>query len=540
MLWLGNSYTFVNNLPEIVNELSLGTDKIVTSESICPGGCTLFQHVASTTSLNAIRKGCWDYVVLQEQSQLPSIDYYRHNAMRPAYQALYDTIMLYNPEAKVVGYMTWGRKFGGQQCVNFGEGLYCSADFVDFNHMQDTMSVAYCENAYATNSYVAPAGDAWKEALSQNPQIELHSPDESHPSYDGSYLTACVFHSVFWNESPIGRYYDSTQGKYIFDESAPTAYSKNQWAVESYFNILQSIYAKGNGLLHKYSSEMTAMDAEAALAGFGYAGIDNKPVVFMVCGAYLEQEMNFLLQDQKASGNPQEIGYMQTPVASGIIERTPSIENDGVLRQVITYVDKIAAGESATKPAGVEDADIEIIAEARSICGSYAAGGMVIPKHADNIAGAKEFMKYLASDEAAIIAAKYCNGMNILPFGYQASDEEIGFSRTSFMKQAMAISTRVKYVATSDSQEYHFSKISKFGPAADGPWTYLGPLYNGTNKYTATSFYNAQYEKFSLNWKMYVDTYKAAGGEENEQEIKKHYSVIDCGYSLHINRIVWM
>ncbi len=210
VLWLGNSYTFVNNLPEIVNELSLGTDKIVTSESICPGGCTLFQHVASTTSLNAIRKGCWDYVVLQEQSQLPSIDYYRHNAMRPAYQALYDTIMLYNPEAKVVGYMTWGRKFGGQQCVNFGEGLYCSADFVDFNHMQDTMSVAYCENAYATNSYVAPAGDAWKEALSQNPQIELHSPDESHPSYDGSYLTACVFHSVFWNESPIGRYYDST------------------------------------------------------------------------------------------------------------------------------------------------------------------------------------------------------------------------------------------------------------------------------------------------------------------------------------------
>ncbi len=309
-----------------------------------------------------------------------------------------------------------------------------------------------------------------------------------------------------------GRYYDEAQEKYVFDEKAPTAYTKNQWAVESYFDILQSIYDKGNGLLHKYSSEMTAMDAEAALAGFGYAGIDNKPVVFMVCGAYLEQEMNFLLQDQKASGNPQEIGYMQMPVASGIIERTPTITNDGILRQVITYVDKIAAGESATKPAGVSDADIEIIAEARSICGSYVAGGMVIPKYADNIAGAKEFMKYLASDEAAIIAAKHCNGMNILPFGYQASDEEIGFNRTAFMKQAMAISTRVKYVATSDSQEYHFSKISKFGPAADGPWTYLGPLYNGTNKYTATSFYNAQYEKFSLNWKMYVDTYKAAGG----------------------------
>ena len=210
VLWLGNSYTFVNNLPEMVNELSFGTDRIVTSELICPGGCTLFQHAESPNSLNAIRKGNWDYVVLQEQSQLPSIDYYRHNAMRPAYQSLYDSIMLYNPEAKVVGYMTWGRQYGGQQCVDFGEGLYCSADFADFNQMQDTMSVTYCENAYATDSYVSPVGDAWKEVLNLNNKIVLHGPDESHPNYDGSYLAACVFHAVFWEESPIGTYYDSS------------------------------------------------------------------------------------------------------------------------------------------------------------------------------------------------------------------------------------------------------------------------------------------------------------------------------------------
>lgn len=216
VLWLGNSYTFFNNLPEMINELSFGTDKVVLHESITPGGCTLFQHVDSPTSLDAIRKGYWDFVVLQEQSQLPSIDYYRHNSMRPAYQALYDTIMLYNPEAKVVGYMTWGRQYGGQQCVNFGQGIYCSADFVDFNHMQDTMSVAYCENAYATDSYVAPVGDAWKESLNSHPEITLHISDQSHPTYEGSYLAACVFHAVFWKESPIGVYHNTQ----IDDEKA--------------------------------------------------------------------------------------------------------------------------------------------------------------------------------------------------------------------------------------------------------------------------------------------------------------------------------
>jgi hypothetical protein len=208
VLFLGNSYTSVNNLPEIISELTTNTTKTINYEAVSPGGCTLFQHAESALSLSKIRNGGWDYVVLQEQSQLPSIDYYRHNAMRPAYQALYDTIMKYNPEATVVGYMTWGRRYGGIQCVDYGQGTYCSADFVDFNHMQDTMSIAYCENAYATNSYVAPVGDAWKAALTSNPDLVLHSFDDSHPTYEGSYLAACVFYSVFWNENPIGVYHN--------------------------------------------------------------------------------------------------------------------------------------------------------------------------------------------------------------------------------------------------------------------------------------------------------------------------------------------
>lgn len=207
VLFLGNSYTYVNDLPAIIEGIASDENKVFYHESVTPGGCTLFQHVTSQNSLSKIRKGNWDFVVLQEQSQLPSIDYYRHNTLKPSYQAIYDSIMLYNPNAKVVGYLTWGRRYGGMQCVNFGEGLYCSADFVDFNHMQDTLTAAYCENAYATNSYVAPVGEAWKAALAKDQNLILHSSDNSHPSYEGSYLAACVFHAIFWNESPIGIYH---------------------------------------------------------------------------------------------------------------------------------------------------------------------------------------------------------------------------------------------------------------------------------------------------------------------------------------------
>ena len=208
VLFLGNSYTYVNDLPKIIEDIATNENKVFKHASVTPGGCTLFQHVESQTSLSKIRQGNWDFVILQEQSQLPVIDYYRHNTLKPSYKALYDSIMLYNPNAKVVGYMTWGRRYGGQQCVNFGEGLYCSADFVDFNHMQDSLTAAYCENAYATTSYVAPVGEAWKAALATDPSLVLHSNDNSHPSYDGSYLAACVFYSVFWNKTPIGIYHD--------------------------------------------------------------------------------------------------------------------------------------------------------------------------------------------------------------------------------------------------------------------------------------------------------------------------------------------
>ena len=208
VLFIGNSYTYVNDLPKMIEDIANNENKIITHESVTPGGCTLFLHLESEETMSKIRRGNWDYVVLQEQSQLPVIDYYRHNTLKPSYKALHDSIIHYNPEAKVVGYMTWGRRYGGKQCVDFGDGVYCSADFVDFNHMQDTLTAAYCENAYATNSYVAPVGEAWKEALAKDPSLVLHSSDNSHPSYDGSYLAACVFYAVFWNDTPIGIYHD--------------------------------------------------------------------------------------------------------------------------------------------------------------------------------------------------------------------------------------------------------------------------------------------------------------------------------------------
>lgn len=199
VLFLGNSYTYTNNLPQLTENLATNAGKVLITDNHTPGGYTFEGHSTNVNSLTKIRRGGWDFIVLQEQSQIPTIPFYRDSSMYPSAKKLLDTIRHYNPCAKVLLYMTWGRKNGGQQCDN--TGMNCSPIFQDFSHMQDSLETAYLRLANALNVAVAPVGISWKNVL-QDTTIDLHSADESHPNYNGSFLAACTFHTLFWKESP--------------------------------------------------------------------------------------------------------------------------------------------------------------------------------------------------------------------------------------------------------------------------------------------------------------------------------------------------
>lgn len=311
----------------------------------------------------------------------------------------------------------------------------------------------------------------------------------------------------------MGRYYDDATGKWLFNEEAPTYYEKQKEAIQEYVEILRNIYTLDNGYIHENSVDMTAMDAEAVFAGYGF-GQNLKPGVFMINGSYVEQEMGWMLEEQKAVDNAQEIRMMQMPVASGIISRTPSISSDSELRTVIDYVDKVLMGESATKPEGVEDADIEIIKESRTISALYMAGGMVIPKAANNVEGAKDFIRYLASDEAAIIAARYTNGTNLLPFGKSVTEEELGFERTPFMKDCVEMEKKISNLCSSDSQEFKFTYVTKLAQLnGTGTTAYLRQFY--TNKFNSTKdvVYQNSLNEVKTQWNRLVTEFKNQGGD---------------------------
>ena len=70
--FIGNSYTAVNNLPQLIKQVANSTGDDLIYQEHTPGGSTLKQHSTNPAVIATINDGGWDYVVLQEQSQIPS------------------------------------------------------------------------------------------------------------------------------------------------------------------------------------------------------------------------------------------------------------------------------------------------------------------------------------------------------------------------------------------------------------------------------------------------------------------------------------
>ena len=187
VLWLGNSYTFYNDLPTMVARLAAAQGKSILYSNHTESSWSWKTHAESQLTMELIRSQAWDVVVLQEQSRKPAYpaqtvcdDSIRHLS------SLVVAIKANNPETilqvskflhrvtlyLVVPqfYLTWGRPFGSSEdCPTYPQ-------FCDFPSMQ--VSAPYCpapcENVQAalTTSYrafacqnpparVAPVGEAF-------------------------------------------------------------------------------------------------------------------------------------------------------------------------------------------------------------------------------------------------------------------------------------------------------------------------------------------------------------------------------------------
>lgn len=199
VLFLGNSYTAVNNLPQLIHDVSLSAGDTLIFDSNTPGGYRLVNHFTDLTSKAKISAGAWDYVVLQGQSQEPITN--TSNFVGSGID-LYNFIKQYNPCATPITYMTWGRKNGdASNCAFYPE--MCT-----YQGMDSALKSKYLFLTNNLNAEVSPVSVVWNYIRNNYPTIELYDADESHPSTAGSYAAACCFYVSIFKKDPTLISYD--------------------------------------------------------------------------------------------------------------------------------------------------------------------------------------------------------------------------------------------------------------------------------------------------------------------------------------------
>ncbi|MEP7167909.1 MAG: DUF4886 domain-containing protein [Bacteroidota bacterium] len=202
VLFIGNSYTYVNNLPGIVQQIGYSMGDSIFVDQSTVGGYSLEEHSTYPPTLSKINQQPWDYVVLQDQSQKPSLEPgYVDTAVIPYALFLDSLIHVNNVCTKTVFYMTWGRKYGDASNCAFYPPV-CT-----YEGMQQRLKESYLLMGDTCHGIVAPVGEAFHLSIQTDSAFNLYQTDFSHPSLEGSFLAASTIYSTITHKQIINQNY---------------------------------------------------------------------------------------------------------------------------------------------------------------------------------------------------------------------------------------------------------------------------------------------------------------------------------------------
>ncbi len=191
VMFIGNSYTFVNNMPFMIQAVAASdrADPVVLNPVLFAiPSATLKGLWSRPDARDKLALRHWDYVVLQENSGLPT---------SPAgVEEMHEGIINWDAAVKAAGsrtilYETWARKAGSDW---YSKQKYPDLDLVSPSVMQEKVDEAY--NAFASDigAALVPVGDYWAMCEEQPGAPDFYNKDGTHPNFAGDYLVALLFY----------------------------------------------------------------------------------------------------------------------------------------------------------------------------------------------------------------------------------------------------------------------------------------------------------------------------------------------------------
>ncbi|HEX8474959.1 MAG TPA: hypothetical protein VF666_13090 [Pyrinomonadaceae bacterium] len=178
VLFIGNSFTYTNDLPSVVGALAEATEqKRFVYKAVVGAGYSLEDHWNRADARKAIAEGVWDVVILQ-QGPSASTD---GRAYLLEYTQRFAT-EIRRVGAKTALYMVW-------------PSTNRRRDF-------DGVSESYRLAAEQVKGMLFPVGEAWRAAWRRDASLALYSADGLHPTMLGTYLAALVIYEQLYGRPP--------------------------------------------------------------------------------------------------------------------------------------------------------------------------------------------------------------------------------------------------------------------------------------------------------------------------------------------------
>ena len=213
ILMMGNSYTASNSLAVRLDSILTDSGEDAQVTSLTSGGLKLSEHAERADSpghsWNTTLQQQYDYVILQDQSQVPALSIDTEYWQDSLSGLIYLNQRIDSKGGDTILFMTWA----------WMDGSWMYPDYVGMQQGIARGYEMYNENITTSDrpTYIAPVGLAFMhihDAVEESGQnatdnwtafSALYTSDGSHPSIDGTYLAACVIHATITGESPVGR-----------------------------------------------------------------------------------------------------------------------------------------------------------------------------------------------------------------------------------------------------------------------------------------------------------------------------------------------
>lgn len=192
ILFIGNSATEVNAMPRMVERLAKSAGYTCTVDSITWGGAELATYADPTTEAGkaayAKLDAGYDVVFLQDNTNCISPS--KRQACKEACKTL----------DKVI------REKGGKTYLYVRPPVKYSNFGYDTKGQAAEYTKLFDEIGQELGASRAHTSKAFVYTMENNPDINLYSSDNAHPSKRGSYLVACVNFAVLYNRTPVDLY----------------------------------------------------------------------------------------------------------------------------------------------------------------------------------------------------------------------------------------------------------------------------------------------------------------------------------------------